>query len=261
MTDPNVISLRDPQGATATVDLLGARLLSWCPPGAADQLYTRGAERDCTEGLHGGVPLIFPQFAARGAGPFHGIVKNLKWQARMEQAAGVATLERRCGRTAWWDHDAQLTLRVALDGATLALALVVRNVGYRPLTFQAGLHTFLAASVQPTVRGLEHLHYVDHPGPEDRSLPPQGAPLVACPPLDRIFPAAPQVVLARADGALTIRQHGFANTIVWRPVDPDTGDGPPFLCIEPAQLADLELAPGASWTGTQTLTWLPAATA
>lgn len=261
MMTPTVISLCDPHGATATLDPLGARLLSWCPPGGADQLYTPATERDCTEGLHGGVPLIFPQFAGRGAGPFHGIAKDVLWKARAPQADGVAVLERRFAATAWWDHEAQLTLRVVLDGATLALTLTVRNVGDQAMTFQAGLHTFLAAAGLPVVLGLERLPYVEHPGPEDRPHPPRGEPLVLRPPLDLIFPAAPEVTLVRPHGRLGIRQHGFANTVVWRPVDPDADAGPPFVCIEPAQLADLRLAPGASWTGTQTLTWLRAATA
>jgi glucose-6-phosphate 1-epimerase len=227
-------------------------------------LYACATERDCTEGLHGGVPVIFPQFAGRGAGPFHGIAKDLPWQLRETQAPGVAVLELGLGGMPWWNHDAALTLRVTLDRATLTLALTVQNRGEQALPFQAGLHTFLAVSGQPEIRGVEHLSYVDHPAPEDRPAPPVGKPLVARAPLDRIFPAAPEITLVRPDSALAIAQHGFANTVVWRPLDPSAatpGDGPPFLCIEPAQLADLQLAPGASWTGTQTLTWLPAASA
>lgn len=264
MTDPTNVVLHEPHGGAATLDLFGGRLLSWRPAGGGEQLYTATTERDCTEGLGGGVPVIFPQFAGRGAGPFHGIAKDLSWQLRDVQAPGVAVLELRVGGLPWWNHEAVLTLRVALDKATAALALTVQNRGDEPLPFQAGLHTFLAVSGHPEIRGAEQLPYVDHPGPEDRPAPPQRTPLAARPQLDRIFPAAPELTLVRPDDALAIRQHGFANTIVWRPLDPGAaipGEGPPFVCIEPAQLADLWLAPGASWTGTQTLTWLPAATA
>lgn len=260
MTSSTTVLLRHPSGARAVLDLLGARLLSWVPAAGPEQLYihAEGAGPDCTEGLQGGVPLIFPQFAARGRGPFHGVAKDLPWQAGAAPTGGTAVLQRRIAPGAAWPHDAGLTLRVTLAPAHIALALTVTNLGGATLPFQAGLHTFLAAPAQASIEGLEHLPYVDHPGPEDRPSAPQGAALVARAPLDRIFPAAAEVTLVQPHGRLAIRQEGFAHTVIWRPADPATGAPAPFLCIEPAQLVDLHLAPDRSWTGTQTLTW-PAA--
>jgi glucose-6-phosphate 1-epimerase len=60
-------------------------------------------------------------------------------------------------------------------------------------------------------------------------------------------------------GPLTITADGFADRVVWNP-GPDAvlGDVPPggavgFVCVEPAQLSPVTLAPGETWTGRQTL--------
>ena len=60
-------------------------------------------------------------------------------------------------------------------------------------------------------------------------------------------------------GPLTLTADGFADRVVWNPgadaalPDVPSGGAAGFVCLEPAQLAPVTLAPGETWTGRQTL--------
>src|SRR6218665_3269405 len=75
------LELSAPDGARATLLLHGAHLVSWTPAGAVEPLYLSPRSGFATgQAIRGGVPVIFPQFAARGPLPRHGFARSKPWQ-------------------------------------------------------------------------------------------------------------------------------------------------------------------------------------
>ena len=81
---PPVLTLRADDGATAEVHRHGAHVTSWRPMGEADdRLYLSArSEFSGAAAIRGGVPVIFPQFAAEGPLPKHGFARTTTWTLR-----------------------------------------------------------------------------------------------------------------------------------------------------------------------------------
>src|SRR5437868_277774 len=77
------VRLKAPDGAEATVTLYGAHLVSWKDATGQERLFLSARSAlDGSKAIRGGVPVIFPQFAARGAGMRHGFARVLAWRLR-----------------------------------------------------------------------------------------------------------------------------------------------------------------------------------
>ena len=73
--------LTAPDGAQATVTLYGAHLISWQGADGRERLFcSTQSSLDGKRAIRGGVPVIFPQFAARGAGMRHGFARVSTWR-------------------------------------------------------------------------------------------------------------------------------------------------------------------------------------
>ena len=67
--------------AQALVSLHGGQLLSWIPADGRERLFlSECAVFDGATAIRGGVPVIFPQFGARGALLKHGFARLLEWR-------------------------------------------------------------------------------------------------------------------------------------------------------------------------------------
>ena len=138
------LQLNTASGARAVVSLFGAQVLSWIPAGGQERLYlSESALFDGRSAIRGGIPVCWPQFAAQGRLPRHGLVRTLPWQVLDERAgAGYAlvTLRITDDEATWaqWPHGFALELTVLLEGQRLGYA-------GRP------------ASASPAV-GYSHLH-------------------------------------------------------------------------------------------------------
>ena len=63
------VRIATPDGAQATVTLFGAHLVSWKTGDGNERLFCSSeSKRDGSAAIRGGVPVIFPQFGARGDG-------------------------------------------------------------------------------------------------------------------------------------------------------------------------------------------------
>ena len=264
------ICLQAPDGAQATVTLFGAHLVSWIPPGGSERLFcsTRSA-LDGSKAIRGGVPLIFPQFAARGDGMRHGFARVSNWRlvaSGIEQDAVFAefALSSDYPLAAAWPHEFELRFRLALKANTLQLALRVRNSGSTAFSFAAALHTYFKvdAIAAVTIDGLDNTRYTDQ-----TSQPPQSglqsAQLLRCPDaLDRIYHATPgDLTLRTGTGTLHLQQQGFNDAVVWNPGAADAAalsdladqEFRQFICVEPALIDPCRLEAGQEWLGTQRL--------
>jgi glucose-6-phosphate 1-epimerase len=255
------ILLRAPDGAEATITLYGAHLVSWKDIAGAGPAGTTGQERlflsslsslDGSRAIRGGVPVIFPQFAERGSGMRHGFARVSTWRlvdSGEQDGAAFAVLALNQSDLApqvarAWPHSFELTLRVTVRARELALALEVRNTGTEPFPFAAALHTYHLVEDVEAVR-------ID-------GLP--GETLAITDKLDQVFEhIGPSLVFDNGADKLTLEQTGFTDAVVWNPgaadaaslSDMEDEEYRRFVCIEPALLGPLTLAPGGAWRGEQ----------
>jgi glucose-6-phosphate 1-epimerase len=276
MSEEEVFVLRAADGAQARLHRHGGHLLSWIPAGETeDRLYLSPISQAAPGvAIRGGVPLIFPQFAGEGPLPKHGFARTARWSPLDASAPGVRPARLRLGlqdsaeTRALWPQAFGAQLEVALGGDSLEIRFSVRNTGTRAFHFTAALHSYLRVGdlAEVELLGLQGLRYRDSAaaGVERQEEP---ASLRFAGEVDRIYYAAPPRLRLR-DGrrALEVNQAGFADTVVWNPGAPKAaaladlppGDERHFVCVEAASIGrPIELAPGASWTASQTLRALP----
>ncbi|WIT13823.1 D-hexose-6-phosphate mutarotase [Paucibacter sediminis] len=271
------LELCAPDGARATVLLHGGHVLSWVPTGADEQLYVSPKTAMASgQAIRGGVPVIFPQFAARGPLQRHGFARTKPWQLVMaEQGEGDALAVLRLSDDAatrmFWPHAFELELSVRVAGRDLEIELACENKGEEMFSFSAALHSYLGLGAlgDASVQGLAGLSYWDSVDGVERSqrtdllLP--GSP--GAQDLDRIYYQVKQdltlqELTAAGERRVSIQQQGFEDAVVWNPgaakcaalADMPADGYQHFLCIEAAQVErPVQLAPGESWVGRQSL--------
>ena len=272
------IEIRAADGACARVLPYGAHVVSWTPApsapgGAAERLFVsaRSAYRAGTA-VRGGVPVIFPQFAAEGPYVRHGFARTRPWAlVRAGRGAdGTAEVEFALAddaeTRALWPYAFHCTLVVRAAGAWLEVALGVENPGAEPLACTGALHTYLrVGDVEAVrVRGLEGARYRDQAaggalgGPVGDALAVRGE-------VDRVYLGAggpvdvDDPVLGRGT---RVEAFGFADVVVWNPgaalaaglADLESEGWRRLLCVEAAAVArPVSVAPGGRWEGRQRL--------
>lgn len=262
--------LQTAQGARCVVSLFGAQVLSWVPAGGIERLYlSPNTMFDGRTALRGGIPVIFPQFAARGDGPRHGIARTCTWEVSEQRATAdfvTATLQLASDAStlALWPHAFSLELTVMLDGNRLDLELTADNTGDAPFEFAAALHSYLRVGEVENCRieGLRGKRYIDATK-NDQVIHERFDAVVIEDEVDRMYCAAPDsIVLVEPGRALGLQSDGFPDLVVWNPwehkcralTDMPDRDFRHMICLEPA-LAEkpMLLAPHAQWHGRHTL--------
>jgi glucose-6-phosphate 1-epimerase len=264
------VTIRAADGAQATVTLYGGHLVSWQTSDGQERLFcSRDSALDGSRAIRGGVPVIFPQFGARGTGMRHGFARVATWQLEASgEADGAAFAQFVLRHTdlpeaiaAAWPFAFTLRLRVAVQGQSLDLALSVHNTGEQAFPFSAALHTYFAIDQlsEARVGGLQRVRYSDET-PQDALQAEEW--LQFSDKLDRVYYQLPGALSLQSGGhTLRLAQQGFTDAVVWNPgaqdaaALPDLADDeqPRFICIEPALIQPDLLAAGAEWTGRQQL--------
>jgi glucose-6-phosphate 1-epimerase len=241
----------------------GGQVLEWTPAGTAVSRLWLSPGYACGPGkaVRGGVPVIFPQFAGRGALPKHGFARDRAWRCEPGPDRVTFRLGDDEATRALWPHRFELTLRARAFRAALDLELEVRNSGEDGFSFTAALHSYLTVGPDGAwVHGLAGLGAEDNAAGGARlSVPAE--PLAALQPRDLAVRHAPGPV--RLDdpvlGPLAISATGFTDVVVWNPgpghglADVPDGGERGFVCVEPALLEPERLAPGQIWRGAQRL--------
>ena len=264
------LQLATASGARAVVLLRGAQLVSWTPPGGSERIYlSERAILDGSTAVRGGVPVCFPQFAARGPLPRHGFVRTMPWSVETERTGtDFALITLRCSDTeatrALWPHRFAAELTIAIEESRLDLELEIINEDDAPLSFTGALHTYLRVrEVEETrIEGLYGYTYEDSTASGELRHD-SGDVLLIEAETDRIYhDVARPLLLREYDRSLGINQEGFRDVVVWNPWEercaalPDMPDRDfrHMLCVEAAVVHQpIELEPGASWWGRQTL--------
>ena len=260
-------------GATAEIHAHGAHVTSWRPaPGDVERLFL--SERSSFEpddSIRGGIPVIFPQFAAEGPLPRHGFARTSHWtlgEATRDQGGdGVVSLSLTDSPAtrAIWPASFRATITVRIGGRRLAATLSVENTGGQPFSFAAALHTYLRVTDvhDAEIIGLHGSRYRESRAPEHFTTDDQATILVHGE-IDRLYVDAPtRVTLRDGDRALAITTTNFPDVVIWNPgaekaaamKDMEPEGERRMLCIEAAAAQrPLRLEAGSSWSGTQTLT-------
>jgi glucose-6-phosphate 1-epimerase len=264
------LRLVTPQGARAVLTLFGAQVLSWVPPGGREWLYvSERAGFDGRQAIRGGVPVCFPQFAARGPLPKHGFARLREWSLSDQRASRDFTqvslsLEPTAEEAALWPSPYRAELTVSLAENRLDLELEVANTGLQALEFTAALHTYLRVDEVEEARleGL-HGHYFEDATRGGEVRRDSGDALVVEDEVDRLYRDVQGALLLRDAGrALGIHGENFPDVVVWNPWEAKAAalaDLPPhgfrhMLCVEAAAATQpVRVEPGADWWGRQTL--------
>ena len=259
--------LRAPDGAELTVLLHGGHVVSWVPAGDQERLYLSPlAQAGGRHAVRGGIPVVFPQFAAQGPLPQHGLARDRLWQwvegaQRGEVMIGVLRLTDDDATRAIWPHAFEAELSFSFSGLQLDVELAVTNTGHTPFDFQAALHTYLRVDDVRRARlaGLYGVRY--HDKLTGQTQHQEMDPFTFVGEIDRIyFDATGPLSLATAAGRTTITREGFDDVVVWNPGPtraaalPDLPDDDwlAMLCIEAAQIGTpITLAPGQDWVARQ----------
>ncbi|HEX5829678.1 MAG TPA: hypothetical protein VFY16_01780, partial [Gemmatimonadaceae bacterium] len=212
-----MLRLRADDGARADVHLHGAHVTSWIPAGESEDRLFLSARSKFGAGasIRGGIPVIFPQFAALGPLPRHGFARTSGWElvgVEREPTGAVATfrLVDSPATRAIWPHPFLAELTVAVGGARLRVALAVTNTGREPIAFTAALHSYVRVRdvERSEVHGLRGLAYRDSAagGREDVDHAPA---LVVSGEMNRVyFEAPPELELREPDRVLRLHAAG-----------------------------------------------------
>ena len=263
------IDLKSPDGARAVVLLHGGQLVSWIPAGGEEQLYLSETSRFGEgQSVRGGVPVIFPQFAARGTLPRHGLLRTRAWKreealVRGRHAQAVLRFAADEATKRDWPHAFEAEITVSLAGRQIDIELAIVNTGDTPFEFTAALHTYLRTAdvLKLQLEGLQGVRYEDSLGGEWQQQ--WGDVLTVVTEVDRIYQDAARTLTLRELGRrLQIEASGFPDVVVWNPGAEKTAqlkdmlpeDWRHMLCVEAALVHQPALlAPGAEWSGMQTL--------
>jgi len=259
-------ALKAADGAQADIYLHGGHVTSWITAGGDERLFlSRMSEFSSTSSIRGGVPVIFPQFAAEGPLPRHGFARRMNWElVRAEEGCAELCLHDNEATRAIWPVNFLANLVVTIGGAVLKMEFAVTNTGSQPFSFTGALHTYLRVTNidRVTLEGLADVTYQDNVlGRQkfvqmERDLRIQGE-------MERLyFDVKQPLILSEPPQALSIKMKGFKDVMVWNPgaersaALPDMlpDDYRHMLCVEAAQVSKaVELAPGETWRGAQIL--------
>lgn len=259
---PKVV-LTSPHGSEAEIYLFGGCLTSWKVPNGKDLLFVRpDAVFNKKKPISGGVPHCFPQFGP-GAIQQHGFARNLDWSVvDSDNADGnpVVTLLLKDGpySRSMWDFGFQALYKVILNSKSISTELTITNTDNKPFSFTSALHTYFSASVTgASVKGLKGCETLDKE--LDPTNPVEGKEerdVVIFPGfVDRVYLDAPsELQLDNGLGdVITIKNTNWSDTVLWNPHLQMEACYKDFVCVENAQIGNVQLEPQQSWTAKQHL--------
>lgn len=259
---PKVV-LTSPHGSEAEIYLFGGCITSWKVPSGKDLLFVRpDAVFNKKKPISGGVPHCFPQFGP-GAIQQHGFARNLDWSVvDSDNADGnpVVTLLLKDGpySRSMWDFGFQALYKVILNSKSISTELIITNTDNKPFSFTSALHTYFSASVTgASVKGLKGCKTLDKE--LDPANPVEGKEerdVVIFPGfVDRVYLDAPsELQLDNGLGnVITIKNTNWSDAVLWNPHLQMEACYKDFVCVENAQIGNVQLEPQQSWTAKQLL--------
>ncbi|KAJ6378818.1 hypothetical protein OIU78_028941 [Salix suchowensis] len=259
---PKVV-LTSPHGSEAEIYLFGGCITSWKVPSGKDLLFVRpDAVFNKKKPISGGVPHCFPQFGP-GAIQQHGFARNLDWSVvDSDNADGnpVVTLLLKDGpySRSMWDFGFQALYKVILNSKSISTELIITNTDNKPFSFTSALHTYFSASVTgASVKGLKGCKTLDKElDPTNPVESKEERDVVTFPGfVDRVYLDAPsELHLDNGLGdVITVKNTNWSDAVLWNPHLQMEACYKDFVCVENAQIGNVQLEPQQSWTAKQHL--------
>jgi len=267
------VKLSLPSGASAVVYVYAAHVASWKTADGAENLFVSSkTEYGGGKAIRGGIPICWPQFAAKGAYQKHGFCRNsAEWtvvRTSMDPYPCVVLgLKDSDATRALWPFPFSLRYAVTLEGdSSLSTSLSVSNSGEEPMEFTGALHTYFAAALATAcIRGLEGSKYDDSVA--GSTAVTEESKAVAFPgEVDRIYFSTPSsLYVVDGERAIKVLKMGWPDAVVWNIggkgasglKDLGEGEWGKYVCLEAATIGKaVKLAPATSWTAGQTFTLL-----
>ncbi|CAH1413585.1 unnamed protein product [Lactuca virosa] len=258
---PKVV-LTSSHGSEAELYLYGGCVTSW-KVGSRDLLFVRpDAVFNGQKPISGGIPHCFPQF---GPGPMqqHGFARNSDWSiVDSENVDGtpVITLELKDSSysRAMWDYSFQALYKITLDKKTLSTELKITNTDKKPFSFTTALHTYFSASVSgASVKGLKGCKTLNKdPDPKNPIEGKEERDVVTYPGfVDCVYlGASNELYLDNGLGdIISIKNTNWPDAVLWNPHLTMEACYKDFVCVENAQIGNVDLEPEKSWVATQQL--------
>ena len=264
-----MVALRSTDGAIAHVYLHGAHVASWKPARDGDErlFLSERSEFRAGTAIRGGIPVIFPQFAAEGPLPRHGFARTSEWtldeiSSKGGDALASLSLRDSADTRAIWNHEFLATLGVRVGGDQLAVTLSVENRGNAPLSFTAALHSYLRVydARDTTLVGLRGTKHRESGAPGALAKETSDA-LRFDGEVDRVYVDVPRsLTLWEPERSTEIGFEAFPDAVVWNPgpvkagvlADMEPNGERHMACVEAAVVQrPVTLAAGERWSGTQ----------
>ncbi|KAI7741502.1 hypothetical protein M8C21_007732 [Ambrosia artemisiifolia] len=269
------IVLRNSQGASAKVSLLGGQVISWRNDRGEELLFaSHKANGKAPKAIRGGIPICFPQFGSCGSLEQHSFARNKVWSVDdnppslpANDSSGKSFVDLllkpseedlKC-----WPHSFELRLRVCLgaDG-NLTLISRVRNINAKPFSFSFAYHSYLSVSDISEVRveGLETMDYLDNLCQKEQ-FTEQGDAITFEAEIERVYIGSPSCVAVldhERKRTFVLRKEGLPDVVVWNPWEKksksmaDLGDDEyrQMVCVDGAVVEKpVTLKPGEEWKG------------
>ncbi|MCF6217251.1 MAG: D-hexose-6-phosphate mutarotase [Gammaproteobacteria bacterium] len=260
----------DNGAACALISIYGGQVLRFKPAGTTDDLLFLSDKAHYAQGkaIKGGVPICWPWFGddpeSRGRAA-HGFARNRMWRvietSGSDEGVTKVTLgfSDSEGTREIWPHSFELRLEISV-GQSLALNLVTRNTGDKPLVITQALHTYFSVADinRVSITALDGVDYLDKV--DNFSRKQQRGDITIAGEVDRIYTGVPAVLEiddAARSRAVQIESTGNKTSVVWNPwreksanmADLDDEAYQHFVCVETANAADdrIEIAAGESY--------------
>ncbi|KAF8591842.1 galactose mutarotase-like protein [Ramaria rubella] len=283
-TTNSKVTLSHPNGSSAEVLLYGATVISWKAPSQFDggspseRLFTSSkAFLDGSKPVRGGIPVVFPFFGPPTRPEHshlaqHGFARSEVWKfdsTIMDNEAGVSVrfvLEPSVNVKTKFPAAFSLVYVVTLAAHQLTTGLHVTNPSTtETLTFQALLHTYIRANIAlSTVTPFKGLKYINKLKPGWPVETEERQAVDVREPADYVYKSAGGDYEVTWGGGLgvEVKATGFDDVVIWNPgkegrkmADMEEGGWDLFIAVEPGAASYwIDLAPGKSWIGQQSLT-------
>ena len=266
------LRLTDASGAVCDVYKYGAHVATWKSADGIDNLFVSStAEIGGGKALRGGIPVCWPQFAAKGQYGKHGFCRNsAEWTVVRTSTEPfpcvVLGLSSSDATKAAWPFDFSLRYAVTIDGPqSLSTSLTITNPGEAPIEFTGALHTYFCAEHAGCVQahGLEGCTFENSAaggGMETQSTALLGFEGE----VDRIYYQTPpelHLLNLSAGRHMKVLKMGFPDAVAWNigkakaPTLKDLDNFEKYVCLEAGLIGKpYSLPPNASYTAGQTFT-------
>lgn len=255
-------------GVRITACPRGAHLMTWTTEGVERLWMSPISHCGAPAAIRGGIPVLFPQFAAFGHLPKHGFARTSEWRVvPAPHEDGRATLafelEDSADTRAVWPHPFHARVDISASAQELVVSLSVTNLDEYDARFTGGLHTYVALSGPGAwISGLGGTRAWDGASTDQPEFTvPVADRLVAVEERDMVVHdvSTPVVLHDELQGELTLTAEGLPDRVVWNPgpgqglPDVRPGDEAGFVCIEPTAVTPVLLPAGGTWVGRQVL--------